>query len=352
MNLCARFSILSAAAVPLLLQVALVDVNAFSVAPHSRLFGTLRTTNDDNNMNKLILRASTEPLEDINGSMEASGDDETMSASSDMIEPNETQQEEEEEEEKEKQNEEEEVVVSASPEDDNAVEEQTEEDEEEEQPEEEVVAMTDETTTTEEDEEEEVVAMMDETEEEEDNDNDEGVAMMDEAATTEAEESDGSLVALLSLASRTGRGEFATNSEKQQAAQYVAALEQGSPIAQPTDSTTIRGTWELVYSSTQLFRSSPFFMAGRAVCQTKEQADQYDWFCDMHRKALAISTIGSVRQIIDNDDRMTSEFEVRVGSVPFLSDFTPLAYSGGWPVSSNQWQNAAPKKATQVSHQI
>merc|ERR1712154_664139 len=31
--------------------------------------------------------------------------------------------------------------------------------------------------------------------------------------------------------------------------------------------------------------------------------------------------------------RLTSEFEVKVGSIPFLSDFTPFAYSGGWPVT-------------------
>mmetsp|Transcript_918 Transcript_918/g.2392 ORF Transcript_918/g.2392 Transcript_918/m.2392 type:complete len:203 (+) Transcript_918:2695-3303(+) len=73
-------------------------------------------------------------------------------------------------------------------------------------------------------------------------------------------------------------------------------------------------------------------MAGRAVCSTPEQAKQYDWFCDMHRKALAISSIGQVRQII-SPTRMTSEFEVQVGAVPFLSDFTPFRYSGGWPVT-------------------
>ena len=94
----------------------------------------------------------------------------------------------------------------------------------------------------------------------------------------------------------------------------------------------INGRWELVYSSTQLFRSSPFFMAGRAVCSTKEQADQYDWFCDMHRGALAISNIGTVRQII-SETTMVSEFEVKVGSVPFLNDFTPFSYSGGLPLT-------------------
>lgn len=73
-------------------------------------------------------------------------------------------------------------------------------------------------------------------------------------------------------------------------------------------------------------------MAGRAVCETETQAKQYDWFCDMHREALAISRIGKVRQIV-SDTRLVSEFEVKVGAVPFLSDFTPFTYAGGWPVT-------------------
>lgn len=140
------------------------------------------------------------------------------------------------------------------------------------------------------------------------------------------------LVDLLRLASSTGRGEFATASQKDRAAKLIENLEFSNPTANPTDSPLIQGTWELVYSSTQLFRSSPFFMAGRAVCETEDQAKQYDWFCDMHRGALAISNIGAVRQII-SATRMVSEFEVKAGAVPFLSDFTPFAYSGGWPVS-------------------
>jgi hypothetical protein len=52
----------------------------------------------------------------------------------------------------------------------------------------------------------------------------------------------------------------------------------------------------------------------------------------MHRKALAISTIGAVRQVISSD-RLVSEFEVKTGAIPFLSDFTPFSYSGGLPVT-------------------
>mmetsp|Transcript_17436 Transcript_17436/g.19435 ORF Transcript_17436/g.19435 Transcript_17436/m.19435 type:complete len:381 (-) Transcript_17436:149-1291(-) len=140
------------------------------------------------------------------------------------------------------------------------------------------------------------------------------------------------IIKLVALASATGRGEFATMAQKEQSEEWIKELETANPTPQPTNSPMAKGTWELVYSSTQLFRSSPFFMAGRATCSTTEEAEQYDWFCDMHRAALAASNVGAVRQIV-SDTRLVSEFEVKAGAVPFLSDFTPFSYSGGWPVT-------------------
>jgi PAP_fibrillin. len=145
---------------------------------------------------------------------------------------------------------------------------------------------------------------------------------------------------LLMTASCTDRGQFASKEQKQSMSELISELESiymsniSPTLPSPAASKEIQGTWELVYSDTQLFRSSPFFMAGRAVCQTEEEAQRYDWFCDMHRAALAISEIGKVRQIISSD-RLISEFEVTVGSIPFLSDFTPLKYSGGLPFTIN-----------------
>jgi len=46
----------------------------------------------------------------------------------------------------------------------------------------------------------------------------------------------------------------------------------------------------------------------------------------MHRKALAISRIGPVEQLIFLDGRVVNEFNTIVGSVPFLT-----GYSGGLP---------------------
>jgi len=143
----------------------------------------------------------------------------------------------------------------------------------------------------------------------------------------------------LILASATDRGQFASTKEREEMDRIIYSMETSTSASEEKTTSAdksgmMEGTWELLYSSTQLFRSSPFFMAGRAVCQTEEEAQRYDWFCDMHRAALAISEIGKVRQIISSD-RMVSEFEVNVGSVPFLSDLTPFKYSGGMPFTIN-----------------
>ena len=165
------------------------------------------------------------------------------------------------------------------------------------------------------------------------------------SATPAAEPSDERLQLsrrLLALAASCNRGESASAADKDLARELVRELEACNPTPQPTlDAARCHGTWELVFSDTQLFRSSPFFMAGRAVCADGDEARRYDWFCDMHRAALAISTIGKVRQIVSADG-VTSEFEVCAGAVPFAAElpfaaalpFAPLrSYSGGLPLA-------------------
>jgi hypothetical protein len=70
-------------------------------------------------------------------------------------------------------------------------------------------------------------------------------------------------------------------------------------------------------------------MAGRAVCSDAAEARRYDAFCELHRAALAISTIGKVRQVValgggaQTEGYIVSEFEVRAGAVPFVADILP-----------------------------
>ncbi|KAL7465405.1 hypothetical protein ACHAXS_005726, partial [Conticribra weissflogii] len=152
---------------------------------------------------------------------------------------------------------------------------------------------------------------------------------------------------LLRIAASSDRGQYANSQEKDQVLQLVELLESTATESTPLETANanaaeatdilppqLTGTWSLLYSNTQLFRSSPFFLAGRSTCRTPDQAKQYDWFCDMHRAALAISNIGNVRQIVKADGRLVNEFEVVVGAVPFLGEVLPrVRYSGGWPVT-------------------
>ncbi|KAL3777362.1 hypothetical protein ACHAW5_002639 [Stephanodiscus triporus] len=152
---------------------------------------------------------------------------------------------------------------------------------------------------------------------------------------------------ILRIAASTDRGQNADSSQKESVSALIASLESSysAPKKQtPPDEEAganiiiipsyMTGTWELLYSNTQLFRSSPFFLAGRSTCKTNEEAKRYDWFCDMHRAALAISTIGNVRQVITKRGGLINEFEVKVGAVPFLSDLVPgWKYSGGLPLT-------------------
>ena len=140
---------------------------------------------------------------------------------------------------------------------------------------------------------------------------------------------------LLRIAASTDRGQYASSTQKEEASQLLSELESSYKPESSEDaiSPSLTGTWSLLYSNTQLFRSSPFFLAARSVCKTSDEVKQFEWFCNMHRVALAISTIGEVRQVISKEGRMVNEFEVKAGAVPFLSDFTPFRYSGGLPVT-------------------
>lgn len=141
---------------------------------------------------------------------------------------------------------------------------------------------------------------------------------------------------LLRIAASTDRGQYASSTQREEVSHLLSELEssyQPTSTDDDTISPALTGTWSLLYSNTQLFRSSPFFLAARAVCKTDDEVKQFVWFCNMHRAALAISTIGEVRQVISRNGRMVNEFEVKAGAVPFLSDFTPFRYSGGLPVT-------------------
>lgn len=122
-------------------------------------------------------------------------------------------------------------------------------------------------------------------------------------------------VALLATAARTNRGELSDDTDKSKAMELIGKLESLNPIPNPALSSYHNGAWELVFSSTYLFKCSPFFLAARAVCQDGVEAERFNYFCKLHKAALAWTQIGKVTQTI-SDTSVVNSFETS-GS-PFL----------------------------------
>lgn len=122
-------------------------------------------------------------------------------------------------------------------------------------------------------------------------------------------------VALLATAARTNRGELANDADKSKAMELISKLESLNPIPDPALSSYHNGAWELVYSSTFLFKVSPLFLAARAVCKDGDEAERFNYFCKLHKAALAWTQIGKVTQTI-TDTSLVNSFATS-GS-PFL----------------------------------
>ena len=119
---------------------------------------------------------------------------------------------------------------------------------------------------------------------------------------------------LLLLSSVTNRGEYASKDEQNILIDLVAQLEALNPTANPASNS--EGEWDLCLSSTQFFRSSPFFQSIRiAMGDTNKQMVENGF--DLHDRATTSSRVGRVRQAITSDE-LTSEVELEVGLLPGL----------------------------------
>lgn len=129
---------------------------------------------------------------------------------------------------------------------------------------------------------------------------------------------------LLVAVAATERGQsFAAQASKHKVEELACALEDLESTGRAD------GRWALAYCSTQLFRSSPFWMAGRETCATEAEARRYDLFCDLHRAATAAGSIGAVRQLVDLSSlRLVSEFETKVAAPRRVGTVLPLTISG------------------------
>jgi hypothetical protein len=83
-----------------------------------------------------------------------------------------------------------------------------------------------------------------------------------------------------------------------------------NPTADPASNCV--GEWDLCLSSTQFFRSSPFFQTLRTAADNREIAENG---FELHERATSASRVGRVRQII-KPDQLVSEVELEVGLLP------------------------------------
>mmetsp|Transcript_14780 Transcript_14780/g.40842 ORF Transcript_14780/g.40842 Transcript_14780/m.40842 type:complete len:290 (+) Transcript_14780:47-916(+) len=119
---------------------------------------------------------------------------------------------------------------------------------------------------------------------------------------------------LLLLSSVSNRGEFASLDDQNVITDLVAQLEALNPTQDPA--TKCEGEWDLAMSSTQFFRSSPFFLTIRAA-MGESNKDMAENAFDIHDRATTAGRIGRVRQIITSDS-LTSEVDLEVGLLPGL----------------------------------
>jgi hypothetical protein len=83
-----------------------------------------------------------------------------------------------------------------------------------------------------------------------------------------------------------------------------------NPTADPASNCV--GEWDLCLSSTQFFRSSPFFQTIRTATDSRDIAENG---FELHERATSASRVGRVRQIV-KADQLVSEVELEVGLLP------------------------------------
>jgi hypothetical protein len=117
---------------------------------------------------------------------------------------------------------------------------------------------------------------------------------------------------LLLLSSVTNRGEYATLDEQNALVDLVTQLEALNPTENPASNAM--GEWDLCLSSTQFFRSSPFFQSIRIAAGNSNRQIVENGF-DLHDRATSSSRVGRVRQQVTSSE-LRSEVDLEVGFVP------------------------------------
>ena len=137
---------------------------------------------------------------------------------------------------------------------------------------------------------------------------------------------------LLAVAAASGRGLDATAAQKSIAATLIANLILVNATPDPASCDLTNGDWELVYSDTFLFRSSPFFWSAGAMMG--ENASFF-YAAHDHQVGMFGGGIGRVVQSIDMaNGRITSDCIVKASLGVPLIGFAPIFAGYGSVITS------------------
>jgi len=134
----------------------------------------------------------------------------------------------------------------------------------------------------------------------------------------------------------TDRGLFSFSSRKGKIASLIRELEGLCPIDSPAVSRLNVGTWELIYSDTNFFLTSPFFLARQDLCSSARGERAFARYITNLQSSSSLGTIGTVRQIV-TESELISEIDIISdsidGAVVSTASIRPTLSGRAWDVS-------------------
>ena len=94
---------------------------------------------------------------------------------------------------------------------------------------------------------------------------------------------------LLAMSLATDKGQTSTPLQASTAATVIKELEGLSQVNEVIFTSRMDGAWELMYSGSFAFLSSPFFMTSRAACTSVQDVKDYDNACNILQEMLSVS---------------------------------------------------------------
>tara|TARA_Y100001968_G_C19427768_1_gene755304 strand:- start:1431 stop:2195 length:765 start_codon:yes stop_codon:yes gene_type:complete len=105
------------------------------------------------------------------------------------------------------------------------------------------------------------------------------------------------------------------------------------PLSDEITQSAIEGEWELIFSSVELFRSSPFFLAIEKALNNKAKSDLFFKLHLLQVGSFGLSTIGRVGQYLNfNKEEIISTFDTTIfglTTIPIIGWFKLFPTFGG-----------------------